>query len=227
MKRFRLAVCILLVGCHPSLVNYDARVHVVQPGDTLYQIAWSYGLDYRALARWNGIRDPDRIYVGQRLSLRPRTATAAAPARQTTPVAAVSRPRAAPPEPALPPPEWQWPTRGEIVTRFGSREGIGSGIGIAGTSGQPVVASADGRVVYAGTGLIGYGQLVIIKHNETYLSAYGHTEQVRVSQGDDVKRGQQIAQMGYGPQRQPLLHFEIRKNGVPVDPLQLLASARR
>jgi lipoprotein NlpD len=112
------------------------------------------------------------------------------------------------------------------VTRFGSSAGIGTGIGIRGREGQPVRAAAGGRVVYAGNGLIGYGQLVIIKHSDTYLSAYGYNSRLLVTQGQDVARGATIAYMGQGPERQPRLHFEIRRDGAPVDPLLLLQAPR-
>ena len=226
MRCVWISICLFIAACQPSLVDYASRTHVVRPGDTLYTIAWTYGVDYRSLARWNSINDPDRILVGQRLNLRQGSGFRPASSGSST---TSTGPRAAPlPEPVtLPAPQWQWPTRGNVVMNFGSKDGIDSGIGITGANGQPIVASADGRVVYAGAGLIGYGQLVIIKHNDTYLSAYGHTEQVRVSQGQDVQKGQQIAQMGIGPQRQPRLHFEIRRNGRPVDPMGFLASARR
>jgi lipoprotein NlpD len=114
---------------------------------------------------------------------------------------------------------WQWPVRGELVSGFGANSGLGNGIGIAGSTGETIHAAANGRVVYAGSGLIGYGQLLIIKHNDTYLSAYGHNRRLIVQQGDDVEQGQTIAEMGLGPAQRPQLHFEIRRNGVPVDPL--------
>jgi len=103
---------------------------------------------------------------------------------------------------------------------------VGSGLGIAGRAGQPVRAAAAGRVVYAGGGLIGYGQLVIIKHDETFLSAYGYNSELLVTQGQDVAGGATIALMGNGPNRQPRLHFEIRRNGVPVDPLLFVSAPR-
>lgn len=130
--------------------------------------------------------------------------------------------------PTSPPPRWHWPTSGQVVSRFGSSDGsIATGIAIAGREGQAIEAAADGRVVYAGTGLIGYGQLVIIRHNETYLSAYGYNSELLVAQGQEVRRGAQIATMGLGPGREPRLHFEIRRDGVPVDPLLFLPSGRR
>jgi lipoprotein NlpD len=127
---------------------------------------------------------------------------------------------------AAPPPRWSWPTDGRIVSRFGADDGIESGIGIDGREGQPVRAAAAGRVVYAGGGLMGYGQLVIIKHDETFLSAYGYNSELLVTQGQDIARGATIALMGQGPGRQPRLHFEVRRNGVPVDPLLFVAAPK-
>jgi lipoprotein NlpD len=211
----------------------DPRVHVVRAGETLYKIAWQHRVDQRDLARWNGIRNPDVIRVGQRLRLTPPSSAArrsTAPptpvpanrdARRAAPVPAPrSTPAPVPPAPVLPPPAWAWPVDGPVVTRFGADTGIAAGVGIGGRVGQPVQAAAAGRVVYAGSGLVGYGQLVIIQHNETYLSAYGYNSRLLVVQGQEVARGQAIASMGTGPERQPRLHFEIRRNGVPVDPLQ-------
>lgn len=226
MKLFAVVlVCLASAACTSTLVNYDARAHVVQRGETLYTIAWRYGLDYRTLARWNSLANPDLIYVGQRLRLSaPGAARASSRAPPSAP--ATARPRPLPAPPSLPAPDWIWPTRGPIVSPFGAPDSIASGIGIGGSQGQPINASAGGRVVYAGSGLIGYGQLVIIKHNDTYLSAYGHLNRLLVTQGQEVSRGQKIAEMGLGPERQPRLHFEIRRNGVPVDPVPHLNAAR-
>ena len=217
---YRQVVCLLVLlfsGCTSSIVNYETATHVVQPGETLYTIAWRYGLDYQQLARIYRLENPDIIYVGQRLNLRGGGAAPEAPTR-----AAVPPPQSLPAPPMLPPPAWQWPAEGGLVRRFGSSSGLANGIGIGGSLGQPIHAAAPGRVVYAGSGLIGYGQLVIVKHNDTFLSAYGHNSRLIVDQGDDVARGQTIAEMGMGPERQPQLHFEIRRNGSPVDPLQHL-----
>jgi lipoprotein NlpD len=247
-------VCALLVALAlgfsacTSAPPYEQRVHVVRAGDTLFSIAWAYGVDQRDLARWNGIKNPDLIRVGQRLRLSPDTGTtrqasasksASAPATRGSTTAgstrggapaagggssssksSSARPPVEPPLPNLPPPQWAWPADGAVVTRFGAHDGIATGVGIGGHAGDAVHAAAAGRVVYAGSGLVGYGQLVIIKHNETYLTAYGYNSELLVMQGQDVARGQRIASMGLGPERQPRLHFEIRRNGVPVDPLQ-------
>lgn len=215
-----ICLCVLLAsGCSTSIVNYEAVTHVVRSGETLYTIAWRYGLDYLQLARFNGLENPDLIYVGQRLNLR-----AAGVQRETQSIATTSAPQPRPTAMPRPSPlAWQWPAEGRLIRDFGSSSGLGNGIGIGGSVGQAIHAAAPGRVVYAGNGLIGYGQLVIVKHNDTYLSAYGHNSRLIVSQGDDVIRGQTIAEMGIGPERQPQLHFEIRRNGSPVDPLQHLA----
>jgi lipoprotein NlpD len=158
--------------------------------------------------------------------------SATTPAARSTPPP-VARPSASPPArssssggaaPAATPVRWSWPTDGSIVSRFGADGSVGSGLGIAGRAGQPVRAAAAGRVVYAGGGLIGYGQLVIIKHDETFLSAYGYNSELLVTQGQDVAAGATIALMGNGPNRQPRLHFEIRRNGVPVDPLLFVSA---
>jgi lipoprotein NlpD len=202
-----------------------ASVHVVRRGETLYQIAWQHRLDQRDLARWNGIRNPDVLRVGQRLVLAPPRA-AAKTQRSTgaTPSRSAPAPPAPPPQPM---PSWLWPTDGAVVMSFGSATGIATGIAIGGREGQPVRAAAAGHVVYAGSGLIGYGQLVILKHNDTYLSAYGHNSRLLVSQGQDVTAGATIALMGVGPERQPQLHFEIRRDGTPVDPLLFLRPGAR
>ena len=122
----------------------------------------------------------------------------------------------------LPAPPWQWPVRGPVVSPYGAAQGTGGGIGIGGELGTDIGASAPGQVVYAGGGLAAYGNLIIIKHNDTYLSAYGHNDELLVSEGDAVQQGQVIASMGMGPERRPQVHFEIRRNGTPVDPLERL-----
>jgi lipoprotein NlpD len=111
---------------------------------------------------------------------------------------------------------------GRVATEFGQRPGSGTGLLIAGKPGESIKAAASGRVVYAGSGLIGYGQLIIVKHNDTYLSAYGYNESLLVKEGDAIKRGQRIATLGEGPGREPRLHFEIRRNGKPVNPRRYL-----
>ena len=127
-----------------------------------------------------------------------------------------------PPVPTQPAPPWGWPAKGKVMVEFGDRPGSGTGILFDGSIGQPVKAAATGTVVYSGSGLIGYGKLIIIKHNDTFLSAYGHNRTMAVKEGDPVKVGQKIAEIGEGPGNKPLLHFEIRVNGKPVNPVRYL-----
>lgn len=191
--------------------------HIVRKGETLFSIAWRYGRDPAAVARWNGLGDGSLIYPGQVLRLTPPSG-----ASQRTASTRTSNRQSLPSIPAQPPPPWGWPTRGRIAVEFGGKPGSGTGVLIDGRGGQAVVAAASGRVVYAGGGLIGYGQLIILKHNDTYLSAYGHNAKLLVKEGQAVRKGQQIATMGEGPERKPRLHFEIRRNGEPVNPRQYL-----
>ncbi|HUG98575.1 MAG TPA: peptidoglycan DD-metalloendopeptidase family protein, partial [Gammaproteobacteria bacterium] len=173
-------------------------------------------------------------YPGQRIRLTPAAtgrsqAGTAVPARR--PDTAAGRP-APPPAPAAgtrpartataPAPPWLWPVEGPLVWRFGESRRNPTGIGIAGADGREIRAASDGEVVYSGSGLIGYGQLIILKHNDSYLSAYGYNRALRVAEGDRVKAGQVIASMGRGPADRPLLHFEIRVDGKPVDPARFL-----
>jgi len=187
---------------------------------------------------------PPRGYVAAAPAPAPATSASTPPApprasttKRSSPSATTPAARSTPPPvarpsgsggaaPASTPVRWSWPTDGSIVSRFGADGSVGSGLGIGGRAGQPVRAAAAGRVVYAGGGLIGYGQLVIIKHDETFLSAYGYNSELLVTQGQDVAGGATIALMGNGPNRQPRLHFEIRRNGVPVDPLLFVSAPR-
>ena len=192
--------------------------HVVQAGETLYSISARYGLDYRDVARWNSIPRDYRIAVGQRLRLNPppgagTAAWQAAPTPRPSPL-----PRASPDDPAHRPPPWQWPVRGGRVIGKVTQPSGGVGLRIDGELNQPVVAAADGKVVYTGAGLRGYGQLVIINHARGWLSAYGHNALLQVREGDVVQAGQVIATMGLGPGQQAMLYFEIRLDGRPVDP---------
>lgn len=228
----------------PAMVS-PATTAVVQRGDTLYGIAFRHGLDYRDVASWNRIGAPYTIYPGQVLRLRAPTRTAqrpAAPPRQqpapsrpvTTmpaPARPVVKPVQAPPSQPTPPPSpvptvapgrWQWPTQGQIIGRYVSGDPTKQGIDIAGTAGQPVVAAADGVVVYSGTGLVGYGEVIIVKHSDEWLSAYGHNRRRLVAEGEAVKAGQRIAELGRSGTSRDMLHFEARRNGKPVDPLSLL-----
>ena len=299
-----LAACSTVVvepapGAHaPAPAAAQARAHDgsyrVVKGDTLYSIAFRNGVDFRELARWNGIAAPYTIWPGQvlRLSQGPAAAPsgpvadahrAPAPAAphasapvfepvspastqaEKTPAVAMAKPpvpahvasvpTAAPapatasttvpvagePVRAAPPPAstapvvstggsrssggvtWHWPVTGALLKRFQSSDAI-PGIEIAGKAGDPVRAAADGVVVYSGNGLVGYGELVIIKHNDSFLSAYGHNRKRLVTEGQHVKAGQQIAEMGSTGASRDELEFQIRKDGNPVDPLDYLPS---
>ncbi len=190
--------------------------HRVQAGETLYGIAFRYGLDVGSLAAWNGLGDGTLIQVGQVLRLRPPGGASAGGAADSAPVGIVEGP-----------PRWQWPVAGPVLVRYGESPLTASGIQIKGEPGDPVRAAAGGRVVYAGSGLVGYGELLIIKHSANWLSAYGYNRALLVREGEDVAAGQLIARMGEGPSpglqgRRAILHFEIRRNGIPVDPLSEL-----
>jgi lipoprotein NlpD len=208
--------------------------HVVHAGETLYGISFRYGLRYQDVAAWNGIADPYLIEVGQRLRLS-SSARPPAPALAARPplvrpgptpappgAPAVAPPLPAPAPPGLPAPRWRWPAEGQIVGRYVPGDQTRQGIDIAGRGGQDVLASADGVVVYSGAGLVGYGELIIVKHSEEWLSAYAHNQQRLVSEGTRVGAGQLIARMGHSGASREMLHFEIRRNGKPVDPLGLL-----
>jgi lipoprotein NlpD len=217
--------CLLLVACSSGALNWPTGYHVVRQGDTLFSIAWRYDLDYRELAAWNKLGDGTLIYEGQVISLAPvANSGAQPPAVRQAPVAKTSG-KALPVY--TPPPEqkvagWQWPTQGRVVEGYQQSIKTDSGIHIAGSYGQPVQAASSGTVVYAGNALKGYGNLLIIKHNDTYLSAYGFNSELLVREGDLVTRGQRVALMGQTPAQQVLLHFEIRKDGQPVNPLTYL-----
>lgn len=248
-----LLLAALLAGCggralapvgvrgDPDSDRRPAR-HTVERGESLYSIAWNYGLDYQQLARWNEIGPPYTIYVDQRLRLRPpeseRTATAPAPApsRRSAPEPEV-RVRSTPaPRPSTSADSsfsypdrvegWRWPVQGRILRRFDPRSQGKKGITISGGKGEKIRASAAGRVVYSGSGLVGYGRLIIVKHNEDYLSAYGHNDKLLVSEGDVVRAGQVLALMGSSGTNRTQLHFEIRRKGKPVDPLRYLPHRR-
>ena len=217
--------------------------YVVQRGDTLYSIAFRFGWDWKTLAARNGIPAPYLIRSGQiiRFGGAPAVAHTRGPvpvARQTPVVSAAAPVQAKPvqsqapvkPAPAVTPiistprsaAGWGWPSRGAVIGRFSSNGSLNKGIDIAGELGEPVLAASDGSVVYAGSGLRGYGELVIIKHSDTYVSAYGHNRRLLVREGQQVKVGQSIAEMGSTGTDRVKLHFEIRRQGKPVDPLQYL-----
>jgi lipoprotein NlpD len=203
----------LLVGCASTAPPVKQELYIVRPQDTVYSIAWRNGLDFRDLARWNNIGPDFRITVGQVLRLTPNGAAASA----TRPPA--PQPRSVPQSPAgSAAPPWAWP----IDPVAAPRAVQGGGIILSGRLGQDVRAAAAGRVVYAGTGIRGYGNLIIIKHGENWLSAYAHNRESLVREGQEISSGQVIGHMGEGAPGNPALYFEIRRNGKPVDPLKFL-----
>ena len=218
-------------GTRASTPKYGATT-TVRRGDTLYRIATSNGITTLDLATWNNIDPPYTIYPGQRLKLYPgngrggatTSASSSRPAATSRPPS--TRPATPPTTPrpaaASSPFSWRWPTEGQLVGSYRAGDPTKQGIDIAGTGGQPVRAAADGVVVYSGSGLVGYGELVIVKHNDEWLSAYGHNRARLVNEGQVVKAGQQIAEMGRSGAARDMLHFEIRYNGKPVDPLGYL-----
>ncbi|RZZ86817.1 LysM peptidoglycan-binding domain-containing protein [Pseudoxanthomonas winnipegensis] len=199
----------------------------VQRGQTLYRIATDNGIAPADLAAWNGLSAPYTIYPGQSLRLfpsngaRPGTTVATGRPATSAPAGATPTPVAAPP-PVKSDIAWRWPADGQIVGRFVPGDASNQGVDIAGNAGDAVRATADGVVVYSGAGLVGYGELIIVKHSEAWLSAYGHNRKRLVNEGQRVKSGQQIAEMGRSGASRDMLHFEIRYNGKPVDPLVYL-----
>lgn len=215
--------------------KWPKEIHIVRVGETLYSIAWQYGYDYREVARWNGIARPYTIFPQQQLKVeRP----AGVSSYKTTKLTKVNKPASAEPvknrsvtQPVLPAQKlryssqkirWQWPARGKIQSRFSSQDPGQKGIDIAGHKGQPIYAAEAGYVVYSGSGLRGYGELIIVKHNETFLSAYAHNQRLLVKEGQKVKKGAHIADMGMTGTDRVMLHFEIRRDGIPVNPFKYL-----
>jgi lipoprotein NlpD len=246
-----LAGCgrMLPMGGGSELIKYR-----VSKGETLYSISWRYGYDHREVAAWNNIKPPYEIYPGQQLLII-APYQRHAKARRNTPVTSTSndtRPgkpltkpavvaRSTPPRPQAAEKgrrvektsnrhkkkviAWRWPTNGVIVSGFRPSKGK-KGLDIRGKIGQRIYAAADGNVVYSGSGLIGYGNLIIIKHDDTYLSAYGHNRRLLVKEGAKVKQGQKIAEMGDSGKEGVILHFEIRRDGKPVNPVAYLPKKR-
>ncbi|MDD2053856.1 peptidoglycan DD-metalloendopeptidase family protein [Pseudomonas putida] len=226
----------------PKRPTVTTGQHVVKRGDTLFSIAFRYGWDWKALAARNNIPEPYTIHVGQAIRFDGRSTatssgvvtTSSSSASSSSKTTVIRRPvavasTAKPPATVTPTPApgpapkgWGWPANGILIGKFSSNGSLNKGIDIAGDLGQPVLAASDGTVVYAGSGLRGYGELVIIKHSDTYVSAYGHNRRLLVREGQQVKVGQTIAEMGSTGTDRVKLHFEIRRQGKPVDPLQFL-----
>jgi lipoprotein NlpD len=222
-------------------VDHIPLFHAIVRGDTLFSIAWRYGLDYRQLAVRNKLSEPYRIYAGRRLVLRPfepRTDTGGVETasgrsgRQETQERrtdgdgdSLHRTQTAGSvggggHKAVSGIDWRWPVRGQVTAPAPDSDKFG--VEILGQEGAAVRAAAPGEVVYSGDRLVGYGKLIIIRHNDAYLSAYGHNRKLMVSEGLKVAAGQQIAEMGSSGTDKSKLYFEIRRNGKPVPPLDYL-----
>jgi lipoprotein NlpD len=255
-------------------LNSDGSYYV-RSGDTLYAIAFGYGLDFKDVAAWNSIAGPYTIYPGQKLQLTAPAGrrgsvstsgvqinTIKSPGQTTTktvksPGSASSKPASSKPAAAKPvtskpepvksspppssastskaktpvkppanttadPKSWKWPASGRVVRGYVAGNPARNGLDIAGKEGQAIKASSSGQVVYSGNGLIGYGELIIIKHSEKMLSAYAHNKVRLVTEGENVTTGQTIAEMGRNSGNEQVLHFEIRVHGKPVNPLNYL-----
>jgi lipoprotein NlpD len=241
-----LLLLAFLTACGSSAHRtYNVSTYKVRKGETLYSISWRYNLDYKQVARWNGIGYPYRIHAGQELWLSPRSTnksystSKSSPPKQakssastqtkkqsTTATKKQKKPSTSSysdttryPSGKL---KWQWPAKGKVIRTYSTSNQGKKGIDIAGKRGQPVVAAAEGKVVYGGVGLKGYGKLVIIKHNNNIFSAYAHNNKILVKEGSWVKRGQKIAEIGNTDAERNMLHFEIRRNGNPVNPMAYL-----
>ena len=234
-----VALAVLLGGCWTTKVYREpgassqppSKVRpgvttTVRRGDTLFSIASNNSVRLQDLAAWNGIDPPYTIYPGQKLRLYPAgkrggsaASTRPSTTKPATPIAPATTPVPKPAAPAVSDIKWRWPADGELIGRYVAGEPTKQGVDIAGASGAPVRAAADGVVVYSGSGLVGYGELIIIKHNDQWLSAYGHNRNRLVNEGQLVRSGQQIAEMGRSGAPREMLHFEVRYNGKPVDPL--------
>ena len=220
-----LLIVLLLASCQSNNSRAPSKYYTVQEGDTLYSIAWKYGKDYRSLARANRIVAPYTIYIDQKIAIRGRKSA------NTPDGATLVKSQNKPPQSnadfvkevvASVPPKWDWPLRGEVLGDFSLEGKVNKGIDIAGKPGSGVKAAADGVVVYAGSNLRGYGKLVIVKHDHQFLSAYGNNYSIRVDEGKKVKAGDVLGRVGSSDSRIEMLHFEIRKDGIPVNPVDYL-----
>ena len=229
----------------------SSGVHIVSKGETLYSIAWRYNLDFRKLAVANNIGSDFRILPGQKLRLttfrstaktQPSAVTTSNTDKKVTPVKVIAKKERSVVEVKTSPKvavakqksvrkvvsssvqkdSWLWPVRGKILRKFSTGSHPHKGLDISGYLGQSINAAGSGTVVYAGSGLVGYGKLLIIKHSDRYLSAYGHNRKLLVVEGETVKQGQQVAEMGDTGTNSVKLHFELRRDGKPVNPLAYL-----
>ena len=234
--RFLVVILILLlcVSCSTTprlgskrypIIKPDTRYYQVKKGDTLFAISWRASLDFRSVARWNRLSKPYTIHAGQEIKLfAPLQSTQESMwrTRSSKKIAREEEKNKKKPNArkTLLKVRWQWPLTGRIRKTF--YQTGGKGLDIGGAKGQPIFAAADGKVVYSGSGLIGYGKLIIVKHNEKFLSAYGNNRVLLAKEGESVRRGQKIAELGAKRGKKPALYFEIRSYGKPVNPLNYL-----
>jgi lipoprotein NlpD len=230
-------------GKGASLEPVQAGFYRIKRGDTLLRIALDHGQSHRDIAEWNNIADMNQIEVDQVIRVTPprsaKVATSRMEVKQEKPSATkdIAKPsdrmneekiaksearveRSSSEPVAAPGIKLSWPSKGNVIDRF--EDGKNKGIDISGKSGDPIQAAADGKVVYAGNSLRGYGNLLIVKHDNTYLTAYAHNKTLLVKEGDTVRKAQKIAEMGNTDADQVKLHFEVRKHGKPVDPMAYL-----
>ncbi|OUU79216.1 MAG: hypothetical protein CBC38_05580 [Gammaproteobacteria bacterium TMED78] len=203
-----LFISFYLAGCSRTLVDYSVDSHIVKEGETLQHIALNYKVSYENLISLNNIHDPNTIFPGQRLIIRdPNFKKNSSDSGYVNKVIKAKKNI------------WNLPAEGKIIRKFNNDQELSNGIGIGGSIGNDVFATLSGTVVYAGEGLVSYGKLIIIRHDDIYLSAYGFNHILFISEGDKVEAGQIISQMGDGPGNIPQLYFEIRENGIPIDPM--------
>ncbi|EHK0947054.1 amidase activator ActS [Citrobacter farmeri] len=222
-----LCAGLLLAGCSGSKSSDSGSgaVYTVKRGDTLYRISRTTGTSVNDLARLNGISPPYTIEVGQKLKLGgSKTASAKSTKKSSSKTAAV-RPSSSVPQSSWPPVGqrcWQWPASGKVILPYSTAEGGNKGIDISAARGTPVYAAGAGKVVYVGNQLRGYGNLIMIKHGEDYITAYAHNDTMLVNNGQSVKAGQKIATMGSTDAASVRLHFQIRYRATAIDPQRYL-----
>ncbi len=213
----------------PVPITLPDGFYEVKRGDTLYSIALENGADYREVAAWNALDDPAKIRVGQVLRVKPDESRGVTVSRSKAAAPIEARPLDAPAPPVAAPTketlkeaasEFMWPAKGKVLAGFA--EPRSKGIDIDGKPGDPVVAAAAGRVTYTGTGIPGLGKLVVIKHDNGFITVYAHNQSILVKEQQSVARGQKIAELGASDADRPKLHFQIRKGSAAVDPLRYL-----
>ena len=214
--------------------TYTGRTTIVRPGDNLYSISFLAGENYLDVAVWNNMDPEETIYPGQVIKLYPKEGTTSTPSKRPTATSSADVPIEQSADETnqqiivgstqVSSSGWIWPAQGKLVATY-SQSQRRNGIQIAGENGAPIRVSANGRVVYSGTGLIGFGRIIIVKHSKRLLSVYAHNSRVVVKEGDTVSQGQKIAEMGSTDTNRVKLHFEIRQDGKPVDPLRFLPKA--